>query len=151
MMKEDGSACIPPFQVETERPIPTLSPAVKQAVTVINRMGSANVCGTLLVLMLLFLFPCQWDELRLLQLGEEFALLAGYSLLLADHTGAAGRCVAVSVATHWAFTAAHSYYLLEAVHTYSLVAAVVPSSGLLSRRQNFFLGIAMSVGSVENC
>ena len=61
-------------------------------------------------------------------------------------------CRIISILIHFFFTATFVFMLLEAIHTYSIVAFVVRKNGILSRAQNVLVGWLVSAGTlIKNC
>ena len=57
-------------------------------------------------------------------------------------------CRIISILIHFFFTATFVFMLLEAIHTYSIVAFVVRKNGILSRAQNVLVGWLVSAGTL---
>ena len=55
-------------------------------------------------------------------------------------------CRIISILIHFFFTATFVFMLLEAIHTYSIVAFVVRKNGILNRAQNVIVGWLVSAG-----
>ena len=54
----------------------------------------------------------------------------------------------MSIVIHFFFTATFMFMLLEAIHTYSLVAFVVKKNGMLTKAQNVLAGWLLSVAVI---
>lgn len=142
IMNDAGDECIvPPPEPPTERPIPTLPPAVKTATTAVTKTAS-----TLLIIFVgitLFLFASLriFDDDRVIQMNMEIALILAHIILLipAMHEYP-DACKVISILIHFFFTATFMFMFLESLHTYSLVAFVVKKNGLLTKTQNILLG-----------
>ena len=150
IMDEKGENCIvPPPTTPTERPIPTLAPAVKVATTAVTRTASTILIIFTGITLFLFASLRIYDDGRVIQMNMEIALILAHIILiipsLHDYPDV---CKVISMFIHLFFTACFMFMFLEALHTYSLVAFVVKKHGLFSRKQNFFIGWGVSLGVV---
>ena len=150
IMDDKGENCIvPPPTTPTERPNPTLPPAVKVATTAVTRTASMILIIFTGITLFLFASLRIYDDGRVIQMNMEIALITAHIILiipsLHDYPEV---CKVISILTHFFFTACFMFMFLEALHTYSLVAYVVKKSGLFSRMQNILIGWGISLGII---
>jgi len=148
MMSPDGSECvIPPPTTPTPRPIPTLAPEVKQVTDAVTRSASTILIIFTVITFALFLSLRVYEVARVIQMNQEIALvLAHFVLLIPPMHQNPLVCKIISIFIHYFFTTAFVFMLLEAIHTYSIVAYVVRKNGILSRAQNVVTGWLVSTG-----
>ncbi len=150
IMNDAGDECIiPPPTPSTERPIPTLAPAVKTATTAVTRTASVILIIFVGVTLFLFISLRIFDDGRVIQMNMEIALILAHIILLVpslhDYETV---CKVFSILVHFFFTACFMFMFLEAVHVYSMVAYVVKRGGLFNKWQNFAVGWGVPLGIV---
>ena len=75
-------------------------------------------------------------------------ILAHICLLLPSLYDWPWPCRILSIFIHYFFTTTFMFMFLESVHVYAQVAYVVKRNGLLTRRQNFFVGWLIPLGAI---
>ena len=143
VMKADNSSCIvPPPTTPTPRPIPTLPAETKAVTGAVTRTASTVIIAFLSVTIFIFLIFKIFDPHRIIQMCEEIALLSAHICLFPTAYGkpVPVECRVLSILIHYFFTVAFTFFLLEALHMYSMVASVVKQRGLLSTKQNIVVG-----------
>lgn len=79
----EGNRCInPPPSTPTPRPIPSLSPGIKDTVTVLTRTASFVLIGFVTATLVLFAVLKIMDPGRFIHMNIEIALLAAHLCLL---------------------------------------------------------------------
>ena len=72
----------------------------------------------------------------------------GLTFLLRYFISTFQGCKIMSIVIHFFFTATFMFMLLEAIHTYALVAFVVKKNGMLTKAQNVIAGWLLSIAVI---
>lgn len=150
IMNDDKTECmIPPGTTSTQRPIPTLPPALETVSIVITRTASTVLIIFVGITLFLFFSLRIFDDGRVIQMNMEIALICAHILLLIpslhEHVTI---CRIISILIHFFFTACFMFMFLESLHVYALVAFVVKRRGLFNKWQNVLVGWGVSVGVI---
>eukprot|EP00095_Tigriopus_kingsejongensis_P004198 maker-scaffold208_size258758-snap-gene-1.25 protein:Tk04198 transcript:maker-scaffold208_size258758-snap-gene-1.25-mRNA-1 annotation:"probable g-protein coupled receptor 133" len=145
----EGGRCIsPPPTTPAPRPVPSLSPAIKDTVTALTRTASFVLISFVTATLILFAVLKIMDPGRFIHVNIEVALLLAHICLLPTLQGSEVGCRNISIFIHFFFTAVFAFYLMEGVYMYSLVSRVVPRNGMLSNLGTFMAGWGIAVAII---
>ncbi|TRY78449.1 hypothetical protein TCAL_14392 [Tigriopus californicus] len=145
-MVMEGNRCIsPPPSTPTPRPVPSLSPAIKDTVTALTRTASFVLIGFVTATLVLFAVLKIMDPGRFIHMNIEIALLLAHICLLPTLQHSETACRNISIFIHFFYTAVFAFFLMEGIHMYSLVSRVVPRNGMLSNMGSFMAGWGIAI------
>ncbi|XP_059096721.1 uncharacterized protein LOC131891214 [Tigriopus californicus] len=145
-MVMEGNRCIsPPPSTPTPRPVPSLSPAIKDTVTALTRTASFVLIGFVTATLVLFAVLKIMDPGRFIHMNIEIALLLAHICLLPTLQHSETACRNISIFIHFFYTAVFAFFLMEGIFMYSLVSRVVPRNGMLSNMGSFMAGWGIAI------